>query len=63
MRKIICPNCGEVDYYTNFEIQKIRIAFDADGDEVDVPFEVTGIRSSIVNRCPWCEKKVKIVER
>lgn len=63
MRKIICPNCGEVDYYTNFEIQKIRFAFDADGNEVDVPFEVTSIRSSIVNRCPWCEKKVKIVER
>lgn len=46
MRKIICPNCGVVNFYTNFEIQKIRIAFDAYGNEVDRPLEETGISSS-----------------
>lgn len=62
MKKIICSKCGEVDFYTNFEIQKVYIAFDANGNEYDVGFDVHGIRASTVNRCPYCQCKVKIVE-
>ena len=62
MKKIICTKCGEVGFYINFEIQKVYIAFDANGNEYDVCPEPVEIRSSIVNRCPYCERKVKIVE-
>ena len=62
MRVIICPKCGEIPYYTNFEIQKVYIAFDANGDNVDVAFDPMGIRSSVVNRCCYCDSKVRIEE-
>lgn len=62
MKKIICPKCGEIDFYTNFEIQKVYIAFDADGNEIDAALEDMGIRSSTVKRCCYCQSKVKIEE-
>ena len=62
MKKIICSKCGEVGFYTNFEIQKVYIAFDAEGNEYDACLEPGEIRSSLVNRCPYCGRKVKIVE-
>lgn len=62
MRVIICPKCGEIPYYTNFEIQKVYIAFDANGDNVDVALDTIGIRSSVVKRCHYCDSKVSIKE-
>lgn len=60
MKKIICPKCGVIPYYVNFEIQKVYIAFDADGNEVDVALDPMGMRSSTVKRCCCCQSKVKI---
>lgn len=62
MKKIICPKCGEIPYYLNSEIQKVYIAFDANGEEVDAPLDTLGIRSSTVPRCSYCDRKVNIVE-
>jgi len=62
MRVITCPKCGEIPYYTNFEIQKVYIAFDANGNEIDTPLEPLGIRSSVVKRCHYCDSKVSIKE-
>ncbi len=62
MRHIICPECGEVDFYTNFDIQQVYICFDADGEETDNNAEVVSISSSVVPRCPYCQRKIKIVE-
>lgn len=59
---IICPKCGEIPYYTNFEIQKVYLAFDANGNEVDTALDTIGLRDSIIPRCCYCDKKVKIVE-
>ena len=61
-RTIICPKCGTIRFYTNFEIQKVYFAFDANGNEADVALESEGIRSSVVNRCYYCGSKVKIKE-
>ena len=62
MKHIICPECGEVDCYTNFDIQKVYFCFDADDKIVDNCMETVSIQSSIVPRCPWCQRKIKIVE-
>ena len=61
-KKIVCKSCGEVPFYTNFEVQKVYICFDSDGHEVDNTMDIYGLRSSIVNRCPYCQKKIRIVE-
>lgn len=63
MKHIICPKCGEVDFYTNFDIQKVYICFNADGKNIDNCMEGKGIRSSIVPRCPYCQRTINIVER
>lgn len=62
MRVIICPKCGKIPYYTNFEIQKVYIAFDANGEELDIPLDTMGIRSSVVKRCYYCNSQVRIRE-
>lgn len=62
MKKIICPKCGEIPYYTNFEIQKVYFGFDADGNEVDIASEVVGIRDSTIKRCMRCQSKIRIEE-
>lgn len=62
MKRIICPKCGEVDFYTNFDIQKVYICFNADGELVDNRMETIGIQCSIVPRCPHCQRKIKIVD-
>lgn len=63
MKKIICPKCGEVEFYTNFDIQKVFIAFDAEGKKVDIATEPIELRNSIIPRCFYCGSKVKIVEQ
>ena len=62
MKTIICPKCGEIPYYTNFDIQKVYIAFTANGEEIDVANEPRSIRASIIPRCCYCERKIKIIE-
>lgn len=62
MKRIICKACGEVPYYTNFDVQKIYICFDPDGKEIDPQLEEFSLRSSAIPRCPKCDRKVKIVE-
>lgn len=62
MKHIICPECGEVDFYTNFDIQKVYICFNANDENIDNCMEIDGISSSIVPRCPYCQRKIKIVE-
>lgn len=62
MKQIICPKCGVIPYYTNFEIQKVYMGFDADGNENDIALDPMGIRSSTVKRCCYCQSKVKIEE-
>jgi len=59
---IICPKCGIIPFYTNFEIQKVYFAFDAYGNEVDLSYDPEGIKSSTVKRCFDCGSKVKITE-
>ena len=62
INEIICPKCGVIPFYTNFDIQKIYIAFDAYGNEIDRALDSEEVRSSIVNRCYYCGSKVKIEE-
>lgn len=62
MKHIICSKCGEVDFYTNFDIQKVYICFNADNEVTDNCMEEDPVRSSIVPRCPYCQRKIKIVE-
>ena len=62
MNEIICAKCGKVPFYTNFEIQKVFLPFDSDGNEIDLACDPVGLRSSMVKRCPYCERKVKIIE-
>lgn len=61
-RIIICPKCGIIPFYTNFDIQKVYIAFDSYGNEADFVLESEGIRGSTVKRCYYCGSKVKIEE-
>lgn len=63
MKHIICPKCGEVDFYTNFDIQKVYICYNANNENIDNRMEEVGVRSSIVPRCPYCKRKINIVER
>lgn len=62
MKVIICRKCGEIQYYTNFDIQKVMLAFDADGNELDVPYDPVSVERSIVKRCPHCNSIVHIEE-
>lgn len=59
MKKIICPKCGVIPHYTNFEIQKVYFGFDAYGNVEDTS-EAIGIRTSVIKRCCYCQSKVKI---
>ena len=61
-KHIVCPKCGEVDFYTNFDIQKVYICFNADGENIDNYMEEESIRDSIIPRCPYCQRKIRIVE-
>ena len=61
MNKIVCPKCGEIPFYTHFEVQKVYITFDADGIETDDDIEPHGMYDSTVNRCCYCQSKVKII--
>lgn len=61
MNKIICPKCGEVDFYGVIEVIKHRLVFDADG-EPNYDTEWNGIYNGRVPRCLKCNSKVKIIE-
>lgn len=61
MNKIICPKCGEVDFYGVIEVIRRMLVFDADGE----PNYDTGddsVYSGRVPRCLRCNSKVKIIE-
>lgn len=60
MKKIICPNCGEVDVYGYKETVRHMLLFDVDDAEVFSTEGVT-IYESNIKRC-LCGKKVKIIE-
>lgn len=62
MKKIICPKCGEVAYYT--VVQKLRqvLLFDA-YDQPCGAGEQYGIYYGTVKHCPICDRVVKIVDK
>lgn len=61
MRKIICKSCGEISSYCMYERVHRYLFFNADG-EPDGSSEDVEEYASDVKRCPYCDKKVKIVE-
>ena len=61
MKKIICPNCGEVEYYGIVFTRTSYALYDAN-DEPCGDTEPRELYYGKIKRCLICNKKVNIVE-
>ena len=60
MKKIICPECGEIPFY--IQTETVKRYKKMDGREM--PFEDTGdyaLNYGVIMRCP-CGQKVRIID-
>ena len=62
MKKIICPNCGEVPYYAVNSTERYRLLFDENGE----PCGATDAYKARVGRIKFCCQcgvcRVQIIE-
>ena len=61
MKKIICPKCGQVDYYYMKETVKRGLIFNAEEKPIDRVRE-EGIYNGKIKRCLICDKEVQVIE-
>lgn len=61
MKKIICPQCGEVRNYCMKETVMRYLIFNVNDEAIDAT-EDREVYIGTVKRCMFCDRKVKIVE-
>lgn len=61
MKRILCPQCGEVKYYQRVENEQYVRDYDANGKERETPADPKILYWG-AKRCIYCGKKIKIVD-
>lgn len=61
MKKIICPNCGEVQLYYVVEYVNRRLLFNAYGEGQGAD-EDTCFYAGRAKRCLYCGRRIKVIE-
>lgn len=57
---IKCPNCGEIDYYTQVEHVRQYRKYDAYQNDLGLSKREEPFYKGVTKRCPYCGKRVEI---
>lgn len=60
MKKIICPECGEIEYYLMMAIERHHFVYDANGEPMGET-DIFPVYESNIKRCS-CGRKIKIID-